>query len=78
MNPRLKSLIQLSDKKLTHIKIQKILYLSHMLFIGKYGIDSPLIKNNFLAWKYGPVAREVYEYLKRYGSRKQKSERNKI
>ena len=35
-----------------------------MLYIGKNGKDNPLIRNKFLAWKYGPVVRELYERLK--------------
>lgn len=45
-----------------------------MLFIGKYGLDSPLIRNQFLAWKYGPVARQVYDHLQRFGSTKIREE----
>ena len=63
-----KTLVQISEEKLTHIQIQKILYLAQMLFIGENGFKSPLIRNNFLDWKYGPVAREVYDHLNgRYG-----------
>ena len=63
-----KTLVQISEEKLTHIQIQKILYLAQMLFIGENGFKSSLIRNKFLAWKYGPVAREVYDHLNgRYG-----------
>ena len=64
-----KTLVQISEEKLTHIQIQKILYLAQMLFIGENELKESLIRNNFLAWEYGPVAREVYGHLsKRFGS----------
>lgn len=58
------ALCQLSEGKFTNLQIQKILYFANMLHIGKMG--QPLIRNKFLAWKYGPVVRELYERLKEY------------
>lgn len=51
-------------KSLTPLQIQKILYFANMLYIGENG--EPLIRNKFLAWKHGPVVRELYERLKQY------------
>ncbi|MCY4034717.1 MAG: Panacea domain-containing protein [Hyphomicrobiales bacterium] len=58
------ALCQLSEGKLTPLQIQKMLYFANMLYIGENGKDNPLIRNKFLAWKYGPVVRELYERLK--------------
>ena len=30
----------------------------------------PLIKNKFLAWKHGPVALGLYDYVKEHGAKK--------
>ena len=52
---------------LSQLEMQKILYLSHMLYYGAKG--DPLIKGDFEAWDYGPVHPLLYHCLKYYGSR---------
>ena len=47
---------------LTHMQIQKLVYFAHarMLTLHK----RPLIDESFRAWRYGPVARGLYNALK--------------
>lgn len=51
--------------ELTPMKILKLVYISHGWYLGNY--RQPLISEAVLAWKYGPVIREVYEAFKKYG-----------
>ena len=51
---------------LTHLQMQKLLYIAHMYYMGK--IDEPLILGNFEAWDYGPVHPLLYHRLKIYGA----------
>ncbi|MBB3121006.1 Panacea domain-containing protein [Pseudoduganella violacea] len=51
---------------LTPLKIQKLLYFLHGWYLAVTG--KPLIEEGFEKWQYGPVARGVYDALKRYGS----------
>ena len=50
---------------LTPLKLQKLLYLSQG---WSYVWDnSPVFKDDFCAWKYGPANETVYEAFKKYG-----------
>lgn len=53
--------------KLTPMKLLKMIYLTHGLYLAKY--DKPLIKENIIAWRYGPVVEDVYNAFKHYGNR---------
>lgn len=50
----------------TPMKILKLVYLAHGWYLGNF--KEPLINENVLAWKYGPVIREVYNAFRIYGS----------
>jgi len=63
-----KTACELSDWSLTNLALHKLLYLSHMEFLGETG-GEPLISTNFEAWKYGPVIAPLYHRVKIYGSR---------
>lgn len=52
---------------ITNLKLQKILYLAHMVAIGKTG--KPLVHEQFEAWAYGPVEPVLYRAVKGFGSR---------
>lgn len=56
----------LSVFPMSHLKLQKILYLCYEKFLKKTGI--PLFKDEIYAWKYGPVVESVYHQYKIYGS----------
>ncbi|WP_084594115.1 Panacea domain-containing protein [Arhodomonas aquaeolei] len=51
---------------LSNLALQKILYLAHMIYLGRHG--SPLISDRFEAWDYGPVLPQVYRRAKAFGS----------
>lgn len=51
---------------LTNLKLQKILYLAHMIHLGEK--HAPLINERFEAWDYGPVAPDLYRQVKAFGS----------
>lgn len=50
--------------ELTNLKIQKILYFCHAWFLVSRA--TPLIKQNFEAWEYGPVLPYLYRELSHY------------
>lgn len=50
---------------LTPLKLQKLLYLAQG---WSYVWDGfPAFPDEFVAWQYGPVNEEVYEFFKKYG-----------
>lgn len=52
---------------LTPLQINKLVYICHGWALGK--LDRPLIDNRsgqIEAWKYGPVVRSIYYYLRRW------------
>jgi uncharacterized phage-associated protein len=51
----------------TNLALQKILYLAHMVHIGRYGV--PLVNGRFEAWDYGPVHPELYQKVKAFGAK---------
>ncbi|RUM95932.1 DUF4065 domain-containing protein [Pseudaminobacter arsenicus] len=53
--------------KATNLTIQKILYLSQVVHLGRTG--ERLVDTDFEAWDYGPVAPELYRQLKGFGSK---------
>ncbi len=58
----------LSDWSKTNLELQKIIYLAHMIHLGEYGLDSPLVKGHFQAWDFGPVHPELYHKAKIFGA----------
>lgn len=50
----------------TQMKLQKMVYAAHGFHLALYG--EPLIKEQFQAWKYGPVVRDIYNTYRFYGS----------
>ncbi len=61
-----KTALEASDWALSNLPLNKILYLAHMISLGKYGV--PLVSENFEAWDYGPVLPTVYHEAKVFGS----------
>jgi uncharacterized phage-associated protein len=62
-----KHVCRLSDWRVTNLKLQKILYLAHMSFVGQQR-GKPLIDEQFEAWDYGPVVRALYDAVKMFGN----------
>lgn len=52
---------------LSNLKLQKILYLAHMFYLGRTSGD-PLVSGYFEAWDYGPVHPDLYHRVKVFGS----------
>jgi uncharacterized phage-associated protein len=55
-----------SNWRVTNLALQKILYLSHMIYMGS-GDGSRLIDGRFEAWDYGPVEPDIYHKVKFLG-----------
>ena len=56
---------QPGEKPITHLKLQKLLYLAQGW--SYYWDDKPLFEDEFEAWTYGPVNIEVYQQFKEFG-----------
>lgn len=52
----------LKIEKCTHLRLQKLLYLTYSKYLKKY--NKKLFKEEFFAWKYGPVNKYVFNYFK--------------
>jgi len=50
----------------TNLKLQKILYLAHMMHMGEHN-GQALISGSFEAWDYGPVEPNVYRRVSLFG-----------
>ena len=50
---------------LTHLKIQKLLFITQGNHLREFGI--PLFDEDFNAWRYGPIVDKVYQQLKGFG-----------
>ncbi|MCU7366814.1 DUF4065 domain-containing protein [Pantoea stewartii] len=55
-----------SGSNLTHMQIQKLLYIAHGFSLAFY--NKPLLNDPVCAWKYGPVIPSVYTALRQYRS----------
>lgn len=55
------------DWRVTNLALQKILYLAHMVHLGRTG--QGLIDGEFEAWDYGPVSPDLYRTVKIFGDR---------
>ena len=55
------------DWGVTNLALQKILYLIHMVHLGRTG--EPLIQLRFEAWDYGPVLPSLYHRVKIFGDK---------
>ena len=63
-----KKICHLSSWGITNLKLQKVLYLTHMMYMGRNN-GQPLINDYFRAWDYGPVVPELYHEVKMYGNK---------
>ncbi|WP_127584831.1 Panacea domain-containing protein [Paenibacillus koleovorans] len=60
-----------SEKRITNLQLQKIMYFAIGDFISEFGITRELKKmydEPFEAWTYGPVVRSEYFRYRNYGS----------
>jgi uncharacterized phage-associated protein len=51
---------------ISNLKLQKILYYMQGFFIAVY--DKKLFEEDFEAWQYGPVVRDMFDHFKDFGS----------
>lgn len=63
-----KYLCKKSGWSLSNLSLQKILYLAHMIYMGRHE-GRGLINGRFEAWDYGPVQPAVYHRAKTFGSK---------
>lgn len=63
-----KKICELGNWSVTNLQLQKILYLAHMMYMGKRD-GEPLVSSHFEAWDYGPVAPDLYHEFKKYGNK---------
>ena len=55
---------QSDDRFLTPMQVQKLVYFCHGWFLGMYG--EPLVEQDIVAWRYGPVVPRLYRSLRGY------------
>ena len=63
------AILDLGDQaglRLTHMAVHKVMYYAHGWHLAKY--DLPLIRQEFEAWKDGPVQRLVWDCLRSSGA----------
>lgn len=58
----------ISDKEITNLKLQKILYYLHSYYLLKH--NKPLFKDVIEKWKLGPVVPNVYQEYKNFGAKR--------
>lgn len=63
-----KAVGRLRNWSATNLEINKLLYIAHMLLLGRSGGGQPLVTENFQAWDYGPVLPSVYQKAKIFGN----------
>lgn len=61
-----KKICQLGNWKVSNLKLQKILYLAHQVYLGRNN-GEPMIDGMFEAWDYGPVVPSLYHDVKMFG-----------
>lgn len=61
-----KFILQESEKGLSNLELQKTLYFVALDFCRKY--EKHLLSDDFEAWQFGPVVREVYYEYRNYGA----------
>jgi len=61
-----KYILKNSKEELSNLELQKTLYFTELDYIKEF--DKHLISDEFEAWQYGPVAREVYYKYRNYGA----------
>jgi uncharacterized phage-associated protein len=63
-----KRVCELGNWEVPNLEINKILYLAHMVLLGRTDGVRSLVTEHFQAWDYGPVLPTVYHRAKAYGN----------
>ena len=53
------------DRSITPMQVQKLVYFAHGMSLAT--LHQPLVADVFEAWRFGPVARPLYDALRQYG-----------
>ena len=61
-----KIICELSGWETSTLRLQKLLYISQLFYVGEK--TGRLIREDFEAWKFGPVEPKLYRYCRGYGS----------
>ena len=61
-----KTLCHLTGWRLTNLELHKILYLCHVMYLGRN--NEPLFGEHFEAWDYGPVLPLLYNKVRCFGA----------
>jgi len=62
-----KRLCERAEWSISNLKLQKLLYIAHMFYLGETG-GQPLLHEHFQAWEYGPVQPDLYRFARIFGS----------
>lgn len=62
-----KTLCEMRGWALSNMALQKVLYLAQMFRLGQ-SEGTPLVREPFEAWDYGPVVPDLYHRVKPFGS----------
>ena len=57
---------QKREKLVTNTKLQKLLYFTQGVYLAKY--NKLAFEDNIIAWKYGPVVKDIYYKYSLYGA----------
>lgn len=62
-----KFICELGEWEVTPLQLQKLLYLSQMMYMGRNNGER-LVDTSFEAWDYGPVSPKLYRKVRMFGS----------
>ena len=62
-----KRLCERAEWSLSNLKLQKLLYIAHLFYLGESN-GNPLLREHFEAWDYGPVQPDLYRSVRIFGS----------
>lgn len=62
-----KIICEMSGWETSSLRLQKLLYVAHLFYVGR-NEGKPLIKEDFEAWRYGPVEPNLYRYCRGFGA----------
>ena len=66
LNYNRKQMNEADAEYITNLKLQKLLYYAQGCYLAL--TDTPLFKENLLAWEHGPVVNEIYQKYKGTGA----------
>lgn len=59
-----------SDKTMTNLKIQKLVYIAYAFLLKRTNGSAKLFSEDICAFRHGPVIPDLYSSLKKYGANK--------